>query len=430
MKVAIAGYGVEGKVSYDYWRALGNEVTIVDERSLSPYDLPYGSSSVLGKNAFKSLQDFDLVVRTPSLPPSSLRTNGTLWSATNEFFDKCPAPIIGVTGTKGKGTTASFIAGILRASGKTVHLVGNIGVPALAELPKIADNDIVVYELSSFQLWDAKKSPQVAVVLMIEADHLDIHRNLDDYVEAKANIRRYQKADDVCIYHPTNTLAKRIAETGDHSSPATRYAVPEDGQVYIKENTFFVQDTPLCSIDAVRLPGYHNLENACAAISAALRFTDDAAAIEQGLSGFTGLPHRLKQVRTVRGVTYYDDSIATTPGSAIAALQAFSQPKLLILGGKDKGSDYGNLIAQCKATDTHVLTIGANGPKLAKLCRDSHVAVTELSGTTMGAIVTETQALATPGSVVILSPAAASFDMFSSYSDRGEQFVAAVEGLA
>lgn len=427
MKVAIAGYGVEGKVSYDYWRAQGDEVTIVDERSLSPYDLPYGSSSVLGKHAFKSLRDFDLVVRTPSLPPSSLKGSGTIWSATNEFFDKCPAPIIGVTGTKGKGTTASFIAGILRASGKTVHLVGNIGVPALAELPKITRDDIVVFELSSFQLWDAAKSPQVAVVLMIEADHLDIHRNLEDYVDAKANIRRHQTANDITIYHPTNTLSQRIAEMG--AAPAARYAIADDAQVYIKENTFFVQDTALCSIDVVKLPGHHNLENACAAISAALRFTDDTSAIEKGLSSFTGLPHRLKRVREVRGVTYYDDSIATTPGSAIAALQAFSQPKLLIVGGKDKGSDYAPLIAQCKATDTHVLTMGANGPKLAKLCRDDHVAVTELSGTTMSAIVTETQALATPGSVVILSPAAASFDMFSSYSDRGEQFVAAVEGL-
>lgn len=429
MKVAIAGYGVEGKASYQYWRSLGDEVTIVDERDLSPYELPYGGSSILGKNAFKALGDFDLVIRTPSLSPDSLKTSGTVWSATNEFFDKCPAPIIGVTGTKGKGTTASFIAGILKAAGKTVHLVGNIGVPALAELPAIADDDIVVYELSSFQLWDLRKSPQVAVVLMIEADHLDVHRDLDDYVNAKANIRRYQTSDDITIYHPTNTLSKRIAETGEQAVPSARYAVADDDQVYIKENTFFVQDRALCGIETVQLPGYHNLENACAAISAALRFTDDASAIERGLSGFTGLPHRLKRVREVRGVTYYDDSIATTPGSAIAALQAFSQPKLLILGGKDKGSDYTNLIAQCKATDTHVLTIGANGPTLAKLCRKQHVAVTELGGTTMDEIVAEAQDIATPGSAVILSPAAASFDMFKSYADRGEQFVAAVERL-
>lgn len=438
MNVAIAGYGVEGKVSYNYWLSLGNAVTIVDERPLSPYDLPYGSSSIVGKGAFKSLGEFDLVIRTPSLAPSELKAATNVWSATNEFFEKCPAPIIGVTGTKGKGTTSSFIASILKAAGKTVHLVGNIGVPALAELEKITADDIVVFELSSFQLWDLKKSPHVAVVVMVEADHLDVHRNLKDYVGAKANIRSHQGPDDICIYHPTNLLSEQIAHTSDlpqgkdraaWDGQARRYAVADDGQVYTKENTFFVQDHAICPIDAVQLPGYHNLENACAAISAARLYTTDDAAIEKGLRSFSGLPHRLKRVREVRGVTYYDDSIATTPGSAIAALQAFSQPKLLILGGKDKGSDYGLLIDRCKETDTHVLTIGSNGPKIAKLCRKKHVAVTELSGQTMDAIVAEAQALAVEGSAIILSPAAASFDMFKSYSDRGEQFVAAVERL-
>lgn len=427
MKVAIAGYGIEGKASYDYWYARGDDVTIVDERDLSAYDLPYGAKSILGKSAFRSLDGFDLVVRTPSLPPAKLKRAAKLWSATNEFFANCPAPIIGITGTKGKGTTASLTASILRAAGKTVHLVGNIGVPALAELPKIASDDIVVFELSSFQLWDLEASPQVSVVLMMEPDHLDIHKNLQDYIDAKSNIRRHQSGEDICLYHPTNTLSKRIAQTA--TGPAARYAVADDGQVYIKENTFFIQDTKLCSIDAVQLPGHHNLENACAAISAAYRFTDDRSAIETGLKAFSGLPHRLKFVRELRGVTYYDDSIATTPGSAIAALQAFSQPKLIILGGKDKGADYRPLIELCRDTDTHVLAIGSNGPAIAKLCEKAHVAVTELGMAPMADIVAAAAREAIDGSAVILSPAAASFDMFLNYSDRGDQFVAAVEKL-
>ena len=427
MKVAIAGYGVEGKTSYQYWRALGHDVTIVDERDLSPYELPYGSKSILGKNAFKALKDFELVVRTPSLPPSSIRTSGQIWSATNEFFARCPAPIIGVTGTKGKGTTSSLIASILEAAGKKVHLVGNIGVPALEELPALTSDDVVVFELSSFQLWDLEKSPQVAVVLMIEQDHLDVHKNFKDYVEAKANISRYQSAEGVTIYHPTNDLSKQIAERGEGRS--VRYAVPDDGQVYIKSNTFFAQDTPLCETSALQLPGIHNLENACAAISAALTVEDDISAIEKGLKSFSGLPHRLKRVRVVRDVTYYDDSIATTPGSAMAAIKAFSEPKFLILGGKDKGGDYMELIKLCKTSDVHVLAIGANGRNIIKLCRKQNVAVTDLTGKDMGQIVRAASQLAGPGSIVILSPAAASFDMFKSYADRGEQFVAAVEAL-
>ena len=427
MKVAIAGYGIEGRASYRYWSALGHDVTIVDEREQDLLDLPPGAQSILGKGAFKALKDFELVVRTPSLPPSSVKTNGQMWSATNEFFARCPAQIIGVTGTKGKGTTASLIAAILEAAGKKVHLVGNIGVPALDELSTISSEDVVVFELSSFQLWDLEKSPHVAVVLMIEQDHLDVHKDFRDYILAKSNISRHQSTSGVTLYHPTNDISRQIATSGE--GRAVRYAVPDNGQVYIKENTFFVQNTPLCETSVLQLPGAHNLENACAAISAALTVTDDISAIEKGLSSFTGLPHRLKRVRVVRDVTYYDDSIATTPGSATAAVKAFSEPKLLILGGKDKGGDYTELIKLCKETDTHVLAIGSNGEMIAKLCHKQHVTVTDLTGETIERIVHTAARLATPGSVVILSPAAASFDMFRSYADRGEQFVHAVEAL-
>lgn len=439
MKIAIAGYGVEGKVSYDYWRGLGHDVTIVDENPLSPYELPYGSASLTGKGSLKSLRDFDIVVRTPSLSPASVKTDGVVWSATNEFFEKCPAPIIGVTGTKGKGTTASLIAAILRSAGKTVHLVGNIGTPALSVLPEITPDDVVVFELSSFQLWDLKKSPTIAVVLMIETDHLDVHKNLADYVSAKANIRRHQTLDDSCLYHPTNQLSKQIALTSDWakddeeqqrwSDQAARYAVADDGQVYIKDEAFYIGDHRICSTEAVQLPGEHNLENACAAISAARFYTVDDEAIEAGLRSFTGLPHRLKKVRDVQGVAYYDDSIATTPGSAIAAIRSFSQPKVLILGGKDKGADYQPLIEACKTNDVLVLTIGALSKKLAGLCRKAGVAVEELGVIDMPTVVAEAARVASAGSVVVLSPAASSFDMFKSYSDRGEQFVQAVEAL-
>lgn len=426
MKIAIAGYGLEGRSNYRYYKDKGT-ITIVDERgSLS--DLPPGVPAILGPGAFEKLQDFDVVVRTAGLNPGKIKTNGKIWSATNEFFEKCKTQIVGVTGTKGKGTTASLIDSILRASGHTTVLVGNIGRPALDMLDEANRSDAVVYELSSFQLWDLEKSPQVAVVLMIEPDHLDVHADMDDYVNAKANIRRHQKKDDICYYHPTNPYAQRIVDTNSEAR-AEKYNDPtDDGSICVQGSWFTTGDgCQMLPVDVLQLPGAHNLENACAAIMAAYEFTWDWSEIGQGLRDFKGLDHRLKLIGELNGVKFYDDSIATTPGSAIAALKAFEQPKVIILGGSDKGAQYGELIKVCYGTGAQVVAIGQTGETIARLCGEQDVPVRYLGAASMDEIVGEAIACAEAGSVVILSPASASFDMFKNYSDRGEQFIAAVK---
>ena len=447
MKIIIAGYGVEGISNLVYFQQKfpGAEFVVADERPADKLPaIPDGVKLISGKNVFKEqLGDADLVVRTASLPPRNIKTNGKIWSATNEFFDKCPAPIIGVTGTKGKGTTCSLIAAILQQAGQTVHLVGNIGVPALDVLLKIKKTDIVVYELSSFQLWDLEKSPHVAVVLMIEPDHLNVHADFVDYLNAKKNIRRHQHLGDVCLYHPTNKYSREVAATplnrlpdtgdnhGDTLDFAQRYAIPDDDQVYVQDGYFCVQNRQICSISHLRLPGAHNLENACAAMSAvtelSINVTDGQFAA--GLESFTGLPHRLKLVAEKSGVKYYDDSISTTPGSAIAALKAFTEPKVLILGGSDKGADYTELAQEiAKQQMRAVIVNGANASEIAEILRKENVScqIVQLEMATMPMVVETAANQAQSGDVVILSPAAASFDMFKSYNDRGEQFVAAV----
>ena len=450
MKIVVAGYGVEGISNLIYFQQKFPDAVFVvaDERPAGKLPaIPDGVKLISGKNVFsEQLGDADLVVRTASLPPRNIKTNGKIWSATNEFFDKCPAPIIGVTGTKGKGTTCSLIVSILRAAGQTVHLVGNIGVPALDVLPKIKKTDIVVYELSSFQLWDLEKSPHIAVVLMIEPDHLNVHTDFADYLNAKKNIRRHQQLADVCLYHPTNKYSREVAaapldrllDTGDDHGDtldfAQRYAIPDDDQVYVQDGYFCVQNRQICSTGHLRLPGAHNLENACAAMSAVtelnIEVTNEQYA--KGLEGFTGLPHRLKFVAEKDGVKYYDDSISTTPGSAIAALKAFAEPKILILGGSDKGADYTELVQEIARQHLRAVIVnGANAGKLAEFLRKENVScqVVQLEMAPMPVVVETAQRQARPGDVVILSPAAASFDMFKSYSDRGEQFVAAVKAL-
>lgn len=425
MKVVIAGFGVEGQASLTYWHNQGAEVSIADERDSLSVPIE-ASRAILGGDAFTELGEFDMIIRSPSLNPAKLPYGDKVWSATNEFFAQCPAPIIGVTGTKGKGTTCSLIASVLRAAGKTVHLVGNIGVPALAVLPQITPDDIVVYELSSFQLWDAQRSPHIAVVLMIEPDHLDIHADMSEYVMAKSRIVMNQGPTDLALYHPSNELSEQIAHSGE--SRTARYGIVDDGQVYVKENTFFVQDTAICSVDALQVAGAHNQENACAAISAALAIGVDMSTIEAGLRDFQGLPHRLKFVRTVDGVSYYDDSIATTPGSAIAALRAFTEPRIIILGGSDKGATYNEIIAECQATNATVIAVGQMGQTIAELCEQNDVPYYRVEGL-MDEVVAKAREIAGEGSVVILSPASASFDQYTSYSDRGDKFIAEVEAL-
>ncbi len=422
MKVAIAGYGAEGRNSYDYYATQGHDVTILDERVT--LELPEGIKARLGEGAFDALADFDMVVRSPGISPKKLTGAKRVWSQTREFFSRCEAPIIGVTGTKGKGTTSSLIASMLRAADKSVHLIGNIGVPALEVLATVKPEDIVVFELSSFQLCDVEQSPQVAVVLGIEPDHLDVHDSFEEYVDAKARITEYQMTTDRVIYNASNEPATSIAKR----SVGQLLPYPSNRTAHIRGEYFYYQDEMLCEIDQLQLPGTHNAENACAAITAVWSWVQDANVIAEGLRSFDGLPHRLKFVREVAGVRYYDDSIATTPGSAIAAIRAFDGPKTIILGGSDKGASYRQIIELCRDTGTVVIAVGQTGRGIHDLCTELGVTCERVEGG-MGDVVRAASRVTPSGGVVMLSPASASFDQYRSYVDRGNQFIAAVESL-
>jgi len=429
MKIAIAGYGVEGEASYAYWGAdPANDITIVDESDAPKFTVPAGANVLLGSGSLQKLNGFDLVIRSPGLAPDHITTDGKIWSVTNEFFATCPADIIGITGSKGKGTTASLIASILQAAGRKVWLVGNIGVAALDVLSQIQPDDIVVYELSSFQLWDIERSPHTAVVLFIEPEHLDVHASMEEYVAAKANITKFQAAGDILVYNQENPYARSIGE----ASPATTVGYPGEQTAHIRDGHFYNGEQKLCSVEVLQLPGAHNQSNAIAAIDAVWKYVQSPASIEAGLQGFTGLPHRLAFVRDVNGVSYYDDSIATTPASTVAAIASFAQPKIVIVGGADKGGDYTTLATAIAESDSvkAVISIGANGQRITSLLTDKDQGlVHRVDAKDIVEIVRVAATHAEPGDVVILSPAAASFDMFKNYADRGEQFVAAVKNL-
>jgi len=433
MKIAIAGYGIEGQSSYDYWNNNGNEVVIVDEKLTPTMEMTEGAKTMLGEGVFGRLDEFDLVIRTAGLAPFKIKTNGKIWSSTNEFLDKCPAKIIGVTGTKGKGTTASLIASIFEATGKKTWLVGNIGVAPLSVLPEINTDDFVVMEMSSFQLWDAVKSPHIAVILGIEPDHLDVHKDFDDYVMAKAHIRKFQTPDDICIYHPDNVSSYRAANVTNVGT-LIKYNTNQDKGVFFKDNNFYFGSELICTRESLKLLGMHNVENACAAITVAKYCGVSNEEIITGLEKFVGLKHRLEFVRNFEGVDYYNDSFSSNPSASVAALLSFEKPIVLILGGRDKGADFNHLIQLCQKRSDNlraVMLIGESKNMLFEMFKNnaSNVNVVMSSAKNMEEIVSESRSLANAGDVVLLSPACASFDMFKDFYQRGDLFRSTVLSL-
>ncbi len=431
MKIAIAGYGAEGKASYAYWNTPEHDVVIVDERDIPMDELPFEANSITGEDAFSRLNGFDMVVRTAGLAPRKIMTDGVVWSSTNEFFARCAekdVPIIGVTGTKGKGTTCSLIASILRAAGKTVHVVGNIGTPALEVLQQIQPSDIVVYELSSFQLWDIDRSPHIAVVLHIEADHLDVHTNFDDYVAAKTRIATEQTTTDRIVYAVQNEWSRQIAE----ASVGQRLPYPSDQAAHIRGSWFWYGDQELCPVDTLQVLGVHNQYNACAAITAAWPWVQDGQVIAEGLRSFSGLPHRVELVREHQGILWYDDSFASAPPATIVAIEAVNRPVVLIAGGYDRGLDYATFAAQLAASSLleYVILIGETGPRIAKeLQKQNFTSYETMADGGMVEIVARAAARAQDGQAVLLSPGCASFDMFENFTDRGNQFQEAVRAV-
>ena len=485
--IALAGLGVEGRASLDYFHARFPQakITIFDENP--NFKLPDAVSSFAQFGGDVSLiHHFDLVLRSPMIAPRKIPSdNKEMSSSTRYFFAHCPVPIIGVTGSKGKGTTCSLIASMIEKffaindPSRKVFLLGNIGIPALSKLDQITDRDVVVYEMSSFQLWDLTQSPHIGIFTMLEPDHLNVHADFNEYATAKSHIFAYQKAEDFAIFNADNKIIAYFADSA--KSAKIPFNSPKNSFVYFDDHNFYLREQKICSIDDVKLPGEHNLRNAAAAIDAVLaflapdlllnkvtlslsEFAKISDAISDGLKDFRGLPHRLKFVRDLHGIKFYDDSIATTPGSTIAAINSFAAPKIILLGGSDKGADYAGLaeeIAQHNRDSREVkmlVVYGAMREKMAHEITDEFAKLAKRAAFLMPEIIvintdseqktfakirvgeTEDYApfanifaqflpKAQSGDVVILSPAAASFDMFKSYADRGEQFVATVQSL-
>lgn len=317
-------------------------------------------------------------------------------------------------------------------------LAGNIGLPMLDILEQTSDVDFVVLELSSFQLYDLEQSPQVAVCLMVVPEHLNWHHDFEDYKRSKSNLFRYQNSKDVAVYNVLNDTSKAIAGTSPAEKKLT-YAVPKAGEdfsplytSYVLGEMIYYHSQPVMRTTDVKLLGRHNLENICAAMATTWDLVGgNIQAITSVLSTFTGLEYRLQLVHDLGGVKYINDSFSTTPETAIAAMESFREPKIVILGGSDKGATFEELAnAVINSNVKHVLAIGERGPAIAQALRNREfVAITDQGLESMSAIVAKARELAAPGDIVLLSTACASFDMFKDYKDRGQQFTNAVQAL-
>ncbi len=416
-KIAVIGEGVEGLSSKKYLESKGAIVTILDKKQ--------------GDDYLQNLNEYDLVIRSPGIKLELLKdvSQEKITSQTKLFFDLSPAKIIGVTGTKGKGTTSSLIYEMLRKEGFDAYLGGNIGVSPFEFLDKLNVHSVVVLELSSFQLIDLEKSPNIAVMLMTTSEHLDWHKSQEEYLTAKRNILRFQKEEDIAIINK-DYLASRESDVETNGQV---YYISREEEVnrgcFVKENAVWMRtgdlEEKVINTQEVLIPGAHNLENVCASALASFLAGVQIHNITQVLKTFKGLEHRLELITTIKGVRYFDDSFSTTPETAIAAINAFNNPEILILGGSSKNSDF-KVLGEAISNATNIkaiIGIGIEWPRIKAEIKEPRSEIYFIEGAdSMEKIVVAVSKLAVDGDVVLLSPACASFDMFKNYKERGEQF--------
>lgn len=445
-KVLIFGFGKEGVAAANYL-GKNNKIFVFDQKSKNKIEKKYftglkikNARLYFGKDIPANLQ-FDYIVRSPGVRPDNqnfqkLVKKGTvLTSATKIFFDESPAQIIGVTGTKGKGTTSTLIYKMLKTQNKEVFLAGNIGLPALEILPKLSKNSLVVLELSSFQLMDLKESPHIAVVLMVTSEHLDWHTDKDEYNQAKESIVSHQNKNDFAVvnqdFPASFDFSKKTRAKIYFFSTKTKAngLYLENGKIISMING----REEICKISEILLPGFHNLQNVLAAITVAKIAKIENKNIAHVLFTFKGLIHRLQLVDQINRVKFYNDSFSTVPETTLAAIESLHQPKILILGGSSKHSDFSALAKKITIDKSikAIILIGTEALQIQESIEKAGRFTGKLyrQSKNMKEIVAKAASWAQKGDIVILSPACASFDMFKNYEDRGQQFIEEVKKL-
>jgi len=449
-RVAVLGIGISNIPLIKYLVNIGVDVTAFDKNTsenlndaisqLDGFPVQYS----LGKDYLSKLKGFDIIFRTPGMRPDlpemveAVDNGAELTSEMEIFLKLCPAQVFAVTGSDGKTTTTTLIYKILTEEGYNCWLGGNIGTPLLSKIDEVKETDKVILELSSFQLMTIKDCPSVAVITNISPNHLDVHKSLNEYVEAKKNIFINQTAKDKLILNYDNDITRGFgSEAKGKYVYFSRISDLEDG-VILHNGKIVVRtgnkEIEIVDAESIKIPGVHNIENYMAATAATIEYVKPET-IRKIATTFNGVEHRIELVRELNGVKFYNSSIDSSPSRTIAALSTFKDKVILIAGGKDKGIPYepiGQIIAEKVKV---LLLIGATAPRIEEAF-NNYIHQTDIESEvkiihcdTYEEVVNRAYAEAVPGDCIILSPASTSFDMFKNFEHRGNVFKELVNNL-
>lgn len=441
-KVAIIGLGVSNIPLLDYMNEKEAIVTVFDDRTIDKIPIEalekirkYEENSYFGEESLKNLKGFDIIFRSPSCMPTKeelqeeVKRGAVLTSEIEMVLQMSPSTIIGVTGSDGKTTTTTLIYEIIKAKGYKCFLGGNIGTPLFTKIQEMMPEDIVVLEMSSFQLMGMEVSPQISVITNISPNHLNIHKDYEEYIEAKKNIFKYQDSNGIVVLNYDNDITREIANEANgkvkffsSKEKLSDGIILDDG--IIKECKDKVR-RHILDTKNIKLRGNHNYENACAAIAVTGGLVDIDTQINV-ISNFEGVEHRLELVKEIDGVKWYNDSIGTSPTRTMAGLQSFDEEIILIAGGYDKHLDYVPLAKPILDKVKTLILMGQTADKIFYAVKEEAEKQNKQIETYMCNSLEDTvkiaHKVAKQGQIVLFSPASASFDLFKNFAERGEKF--------
>ena len=442
-KIAIIGLGVSNGPLLDYMHDLKANVTVFDKRTVDNIDrtiiekiTSYGFEFNFGENNLSKLVGFDIIFRSPSCLPTTeelikeAERGAIITTEIEMLMELCPGTVIGVTGSDGKTTTTSLIYEIIKAKGYNTYLGGNIGTPLFTKLPEMLPEDIVILELSSFQLMNMKISPKISVITNITPNHLDYHSSMEEYIQAKTEIFNHQSENDTLVINYDNDITRSFESSAkgkvilfSSKSKLQNGYIVDEGKIKYCENGL---RTHVLDTRDMLLRGTHNFENACAALAATRSLVDEETAVNAILN-FKGVEHRLELIKETKDrVKWYNDSVSSSPTRTIAGLNSFSRGLILIAGGYDKNLDYTPLAKPIVDNVKTLILLGQTSEKIynavtAEL-KNSSKKLEIYRCDSLEQTVILANRISKAGDTVLFSPASASFDMFKNFADRGNKF--------